>query len=1028
MRYLVHSLLRGLRGSLWLLLLAVSAQQSSQADSVGSPTVCSVYKGLATLNEFRIGSSGRSSTSNQIEIFNDGGIDASVWQTWQLVVHSKDSRGRITRRGGYYLSSGFTANGQFIYNNSKKIYLRNRNPRVMDITLVDRFGYLIDYLALEGKIQTQPDCFGAGKVVDLSATKNTSGNISRMPDGAVWPGFASNTASHTIGRSNVCTLTGNDLSVSNSVDISSPIINNTTLTFSINVLNKSCSGSIGSIVLTDSGLSTSNFSSLSASASVGSTSTSASALTWNIGTLAAGASATLTVTGKAKVLGTTTTTAAITAPVAGLVNTGDDSDSETITARDYNYVGFDQLSASITEGTDTSYTVTITSDVEASKPITVKYSVSGTAGAGDTDLPASGSVTIDPSDDEAPTEASINFNITNDATYEPDKSIILRITGVTSTDANVKLDTDAQEMRITLVDDDPAFIAPGGFNAFETSTAAGAVAGVIMTKVAGQSFNLDIVALNSDSSGVSTAFAGDVAVELVNADSSAGCVGLSSVGSATTLTFTAADNGRKSIAMSHADAWQNLRVRMKYPATGSPTLTACSTDNFAIKPASLAVAASDADWQTAGTARTLNVAGAGVTPIHKAGRPFTLRVTGYNAANNVTASYSGSPTAQITCLLPAVCNLGVLSTGAFTASGGTLTSTTASYIEVGAINATFADSAWGSVDSADSPASCAGYYVCSSATAIGRFVPDHFDISANTPAFTPACGTFSYMGQPFDFGVAPNAGVAPEWTVTARNASGGTTANYTGSLFKLAADTITGQTWSAASGTVTPVGSLPAVSVSDLGGGRSRLLFSVGAAASGGGLKFERTASVAPFDASLNLSASVADSEGVVHTGNPYLHSGIGFAGGQAGMRFGRLRLGNATGSERVALPLPLTAQYWNGQGFVANTADNCTPIAAPSLTFFTQSADNQLASGETTASFNPTLAGGNGNLRLSAPGIGNFGFLDLSVGAPAWLQYNWDGVDQGNDANLLDDNPRARAAFGKRGGSDKVFMRRETF
>lgn len=99
----------------------------------------------------------------------------------------------------------------------------------------------------------------------------------------------------------------------------------------------------------------------------------------------------------------------------------------------------------------------------------------------------------------------------------------------------MKLDTDAQEMRITLVDDDPAFIAPGGFNAFETSTAAGAV-GVIKTKVAGQWFNLDVAALNGDSSGVSTAFAGDVAVELVNADSGAGCAGFSSIGSATTST------------------------------------------------------------------------------------------------------------------------------------------------------------------------------------------------------------------------------------------------------------------------------------------------------------------------------------------------------------------------------------------------------------------------------------------------------------------------------------------------------------
>jgi MSHA biogenesis protein MshQ len=191
---------------------------------------------------------------------------------------------------------------------------------------------------------------------------------------------------------------------------------------------------------------------------------------------------------------------------------------------------------------------------------------------------------------------------------------------------------------------------------------------------------------------------------------------------------------------------------------------------------------------------------------------------------------------------------------------------------------------------------------------------------------------------------------------------------------------------------------------------------------------FARTVLTTPFNASLTLSASVADSESVVYAGNPYLHGSIGFDGGQAEQRFGRLRLSNAQGSERLALPLPLTAQYWNGQGFVSNTADNCTALAAPSLTFFSQSADNQLAAGETTASLNAIFSGGNGNLRLTAPGEGNHGYLDLTITAPTWLQYNWDGIDQAADGMLFDDNPRARAAFGKRGGSDKVIIRREIY
>jgi hypothetical protein len=385
--------------------------------------------------------------------------------------------------------------------------------------------------------------------------------------------------------------------------------------------------------------------------------------------------------------------------------------------------------------------------------------------------------------------------------------------------------------------------------------------------------------------------------------------------------------------------------------------------------------------------------------------------------------------ASSTCVLPVSgCQAGTFSIGAFNAASGTLTSTTASYSEVGVISVTFADAAYASVDSSDTAASCAGYWVCASAIDIGRFVPDNLGVTSNSPAFTPACGSFSYLGQPFGFGNAP------VWSVIARNSAGATTRNYSGSLFKITAGTVTGQTWSATSGTVAAIGMLPAVSVNDLGNGIGSLVFAVSAPASGGGLAFAHSALSPPFDASLSLSASVADSEGIVYAGNPYQHSGIGFDDGNAAtasdaqMRFGRLRLSNAVGSEMLALPVPLTAQYWNGQGFVTNTEDNCTALAAPNLAFFAQTSDNRLTSGETSATLNSPFVAGIGGLRLSAPGNGNFGYLDLAISAPDWLKYNWDGVDQGSDGNLFDDNPRARAAFGKRRGSDKVIIRREIY
>jgi hypothetical protein len=110
---------------------------------------------------------------------------------------------------------------------------------------------------------------------------------------------------------------------------------------------------------------------------------------------------------------------------------------------------------------------------------------------------------------------------------------------------------------------------------------------------------------------------------------------------------------------------------------------------------------------------------------------------------------------------------------------------------------------------------------------------------------------------------------------------------------------------------------------------------------------------------------------------------------------------------------VPLTAQYWNGQGFIANRRTTAPTLATPNLTFFAQTADNQLASGDTTASFN-AAGDGNRNLRLSAPGAGNFGYFWMSAFGAGLAEVHWDGVDQGGDGNLLDDDPRARAAFGK--------------
>lgn len=429
---------------------------------------CSPYKGSVKLNELRIGSSGNTSTLNQIELYNSANVPEAVWRTWKLVVYyyKTGSTTPPALKGPYPLSSttAFTANGQFIYNNNLAMYLRNRNGRQVDVALVDANGMLIDYVATEGRIQSLPACFGTPTIVDATLSKNGSGDIPRLPDGGTWPASVTNTTSHTISRTNVCTP-GNDLVVTNSVDTLNPIINTSLVTYTVNVLNKSCSNSISGITLVDTNISSTYFNGLSYTRTQGTSTQGASSLSWSVGTLAAGASATLTIAGTPKVLGILPTTASVTATtILDAAYKGDDSDTETINVRDFNYVGFDINTTTLTEGTDSTYSASISSNLLATKPITVNYTVSGTAGAGDTNLPISGSVIIDPADPETPTQTTIDFTITNDTISEPIKSINFTITSVVSADASVKLDTTAKDMNITLLDDDDPLITDYRFD------------------------------------------------------------------------------------------------------------------------------------------------------------------------------------------------------------------------------------------------------------------------------------------------------------------------------------------------------------------------------------------------------------------------------------------------------------------------------------------------------------------------------------------------------------------------------------
>ncbi len=588
-------------------------------------------------------------------------------------------------------------------------------------------------------------------------------------------------------------------------------------------------------------------------------------------------------------------------------------------------------------------------------------------------------------------------------------------------------------------------VTPSAFNAFEHTTDPGPITGNIHTKVAATSFNLDVVAINTEGSALLASFTGEVKVELLDASGAGACATWPVInGSTTTATFAEGDAGRKAVTLTAAGAYPNARVRMIYPATGTAEVTSCSTDNFAIRPAAFAAfRADDADWASAGTTRALTTAEATGGAVHKAGRPFTLRASAVNSLGATTTNYAGTPTYVRSACVGSGCpaSPGTLILDVPAASAGVINSG-ATYSEAGSFALQLTDTSFANVDAADG-SSVAERTIASPLLTIGRFVPDHFEIvSLAAPVFQTfgaACATraFTYVGQPFGYATLPQA------TVYARNAGGGTTANYAGALWKIGAGNV-GQTHAPTPASpALDVSAVAAPTLTSSGNGSGTIAGSAGTR-----LRFERTTPLAKFNASIALSWSISDAseEGVAGNGTiattpAFSFAGIGFDAGNE-FRFGLLHLGNAHGSDLIDLPVPLEARYWDGVRFAPNAADQCTEMATSVIAM--DNYQKNLAACETAiAPATLKLANGRALAKLIKPGNGNTGSVDLSLqlGAAAagqtctavgagesaataaalpWLQGNWRGAAD------YDQNPLARASFGQRRSS--FIYRRESY
>lgn len=510
----------------------------------------------------------------------------------------------------------------------------------------------------------------------------------------------------------------------------------------------------------------------------------------------------------------------------------------------------------------------------------------------------------------------------------------------------------------------------------------------------------------------------------------------------TTKSMTFGANSTASFTMNYPDVGAiQLHARHNIDNSGD-YMTGVSND-FVVRPAGFVL---NNIQRTADGIANPGAADAAGAVFIKAGESITLTATAVNSQGNATPNYGREAVPEgvrlTTALVPGLglsnnpaLDNGIIPGGLF--SAGSVTVTNVTWDEVGIITVTpgVGDSNYLGIGDVTGTAS----------GNIGRFTPHHFDVSANVPLFATACtaGAFTYIGQPFNYA----SGMEPVLTVTARNLTGGTTANYSGTtpaaqaFFKITNASLTGKAYTAASGTLDAgVVTAPDPVIVAAGNGTGTLTFN-----SGSGLFFTRSAPETPFDADISLAINVIDTDSVAYSTNPARFgqatagNGIAFSTGKA-MRFGRLRLIGASGSQLLPLDVAFEAQHWTGTFFATNTADTCTTVGNGDVGLGNYIGNLNAGDITVTAVTGP-LTAGRGEITLSAPGAGNNGSVDLAInlgtgpnaaacpafapaaapGDLAHLRGQWCGA-------AYDKDPAARVRFGIRSGSDERIYMRENY
>lgn len=389
----------------------------------------------------------------------------------------------------------------------------------------------------------------------------------------------------------------------------------------------------------------------------------------------------------------------------------------------------------------------------------------------------------------------------------------------------------------------------------------------------------------------------------------------------------------------------------------------------------------------------------------KAGEQFSVTVTAKNLLNAPTPNFGKEASAEgvklsATLVAPAGGNnpaisgtFGAFSNGAATADGitflpdGVTRSTPFTWNEVGIITLT--------PSVADGSYLGAGDVTGAASGNVGRFYPDHFNVSIAAASVMP-CPTgltcpcppqatcppsltrFVYSGQQFSA------------NVFARNAADQATRNYDGALGFAKAVTLIAV--DVPGGSASSVGSI--TSATSTVAASSFVSGTTGAGTPAAPVYAFTSTPTLPTDVYLRATES-SGGDGVSSLRSPADTSW------EQGIKVvnGRMKIFNAYGSELLPLTLTATAQYYTASGWVNSITDSATNLSL--------AASYPVGAGSTAVTLVPStgnLSGGTLNIKLGAPGVAGTATITPTA-APSYLPVTSGtatfGVYKGNNSYI---------------------------